>query len=186
MSCWGTWTSFPQQVLKVEGAHSSSFPFLALCAELESWLPDVLKRDKILVNKGLVDFLEDVHPFCNLPEHRMDPVQVVQVFSSCNEELKSKQHNIKSGTVTWPPHGWQLSPSFLVHLRPVLTISVVHHGHCPLLPVLDARHLLCIKEASLVSVKFAKKKSTGVKTSQFAQLFYEEGKEKAVVRKTDQ
>lgn len=37
----------------------------------------------------------------------------------------------------------------------MLIISIVHHGHGPLLPVFDAWHFLHIKKASLVPIEFA-------------------------------
>lgn len=43
----------------------------------------------------------------------------------------------------------------LIHLGTVLIISIVDHGHCPLLPVLDAWGFLCIKKAGLVPIEFA-------------------------------
>lgn len=50
--------------------------------------PDVLKWNKVLVNKGLVDFAQDIHTFCHFSKHSMDSIQVIKVLTSCNKELK--------------------------------------------------------------------------------------------------
>lgn len=36
--------------------------------------PDILKWDKILVDKSLIDFSQDVHSLCNFPKHSMDSI----------------------------------------------------------------------------------------------------------------
>lgn len=53
-------------------------------------LPDILKWDKVLVHKGLIDFGQDVHAFCHFPKHSMDSIQVVQVLTCSNEELRTR------------------------------------------------------------------------------------------------
>lgn len=57
---------------------------------LGSRSPDVLKRDKILVNKNLVDLGQDVQPFCDFSEHGVDSIQVIQVLPGCDEKLRNK------------------------------------------------------------------------------------------------
>lgn len=41
----------------------------------------------------------------------------------------------------------------------MLIAAVVHHGHRPLLPVLNAGQLFCVKEAGLVPVQLAKQET---------------------------
>lgn len=132
---------------------------------LGSRSPDVLKRDKILVNKNLVDLGQDVQPFCDFSEHGVDSIQVIQVLPGCDEKLRNKLFWLHIWWVhllfflySCPKKRriWQVSKnSLLIHLRAVLVISVVHHGNRPLLPVLDAWCFLRVKEARLVSVQFA-------------------------------
>lgn len=52
--------------------------------------PNVLKWNKVLVNKGLIDFGQDVHAFCHLPEYGMHSIQVIKILTSCNKELKTR------------------------------------------------------------------------------------------------
>lgn len=57
----------------------------------------------------------------------------------------------------WPRRFDRANSSVNVHftyLRTILIVSIVHHGHCPLLPVFDAWCFLCIKKASLVPIEF--------------------------------
>lgn len=60
-----------------------------LCAVAPS-LPDILKWDKVLVNKGLVDFGEDVHAFGHFPKHSMNSIQVIQILAGGDKELRTK------------------------------------------------------------------------------------------------
>lgn len=61
--------------------NSNSAPFLGLS-------PDILKWNKILIDEGLVDLLQDVHPFCHFSKHSMNSIQVVQVLPCGHEKLK--------------------------------------------------------------------------------------------------
>lgn len=53
--------------------------------------PNILKRNKVLVNKGLVDFRQDIQAFCDFPKDSMDSIKVVDIFAGGDEEL-SKRH----------------------------------------------------------------------------------------------
>lgn len=53
--------------------------------------PDILKRDEVLVNEGLIDLGQDVHTLWHLSEHSVDPIQVVQVLTSGDQELGIKE-----------------------------------------------------------------------------------------------
>lgn len=61
---------------------------------------------------------------------------------------------------------------YLLHLRTVLIVSIVHHGHRPLLPVFDAWRFLCIKKAGLVPVEFANHTQTEDKICQCSTCGY--------------
>lgn len=41
---------------------------------VRGWLPDVLKGDEVVVNKGLVDFSQHVHALCDLSKHSVNAV----------------------------------------------------------------------------------------------------------------
>lgn len=60
---------------------------LAACLSL----PDILKWDIVLVHKGLVDFGQDVKAFSYFPKHSMDSIQVVQVLTCSNKELRTRK-----------------------------------------------------------------------------------------------
>lgn len=68
--------------------NSNSAPFLGLS-------PDILKWNKILIDEGLVDLLQDVHPFCHFSKHSMNSIQVVQVLPCGHEKLKEDFWSIK-------------------------------------------------------------------------------------------
>ncbi len=40
-------------------------------------LPNILKWDKVLVYKGLIDFGQDIHAFCHFSKHSVDSIKVV-------------------------------------------------------------------------------------------------------------
>lgn len=57
-----------------------------------------------------------------------------------------------------------------IHLRTMLIISIVHHGHRPLLPVFDAWSFLGIKKAGLVPIEFANTHTQDILSTWFVQL----------------
>lgn len=49
--------------------------------------PDILKRDEVLINEGVIDLIQDTKTLWHLTEHSAAPIQVVQVLTSGDQEL---------------------------------------------------------------------------------------------------
>lgn len=51
--------------------------------------PDVLIRNKVFVDKCLVDLLQDIHALSHLPKNCVNPIQVIQALICCNKKLEN-------------------------------------------------------------------------------------------------